>query len=173
MAFPLPFTTAFLAGFFTLAGVWIASRLTSSREHRRWISDNKKLEWRELIDQMHESFNRIQYAYISPPGVYEASDDSFDPRAGIQAGERVLRNRIFIADTLLRHGITEHWEQLRNHTQKLLRSNSGSDLHELEMFLKQRMAFEAKLLEAARVDLGLAVGTSIWNRWFRRFGTRG
>ena len=169
MALPLPFTTAFLAGSFTLAGVWIASRLTSSREHRRWVSDNKKLEWRELIDQMHESFNRMQYAYISPPGAYEASDDSFDPRAGIKTGERVLHNRIFVADTLVRHGITEHWEQLRKHTQKLLRSNSGSDLRELEMFLKQRMTFEAKLLEAARGDLGVAAR----HRWFHRFGARG
>jgi len=169
MTLPLPFATAFLAGFFTLAGVWIASRLTSSREQRRWVSDNKKLEWRELIDQMHESFNRMQYAYISPPGVYEASDDSFDPGVGIEAGERIVRNRIFIADTLVREGIAEHWEQLRKHTQKVMRSTSGLDLREIEMFFKQRTAFEAKLLEAARVDVGVAVR----RRWFHRFGTRG
>jgi hypothetical protein len=168
MSLPLPFATALLAGFFTLAGVWIASRLTSSREHRRWVADNKKLEWRELIDQMHESFNRMQYAYISPPGVYAASDDSFDPGVGIEAGERIVRNRIFIADILVRDGIVEHWEQLRKHTQKVRRSSSELDLREIEMFFKQRAAFEAKLLEAARVDVGVAVR----RRWFHRFGTR-
>ena len=35
------------------------------------------------------------------------------------------------------------------------------------MFLKQRAAFEAKLLEAARGDVGVAAR----RRWFQRFGT--
>lgn len=80
-----------------------------------------------------------------------------------------MRNRIFIADTLVRDGIVEHWEQLRKHTQKALRSTSGLDLRDIEMFFKQRTAFEAKLLEVARVD----VGVTVRRHWFHRFGTRG
>jgi hypothetical protein len=33
-----------------LIGAITTAVLTRKREHQRWILDNKKLEWRELID---------------------------------------------------------------------------------------------------------------------------
>ena len=48
----IPVLAAFLGGLFVLTGVLATARLTSNREHRRWIFDNKKLEWRELIDTL-------------------------------------------------------------------------------------------------------------------------
>ena len=65
-------------------------------------------------------------------------------------------NRIFIADTLVREGIAEHWEQFAQaHPEgdaKHLRPRSS---RHRDVSSSSAQRFEAKLLEAARVDVGV------------------
>jgi hypothetical protein len=79
---------------------WITSRLTSSREHKRWVLDNKKQEWRELVDTMHECMDRM------------AKDLSSGAEASFHQGYRILRNRIFIADAIAHEQIMKEWKRL-------------------------------------------------------------
>src|ERR1700739_4853067 len=50
-------------------------------------------EWRELIDEIHESIVRMGYAFM-PLVPVKAGDDRNDYQAGIRRGNRVLGNRI-------------------------------------------------------------------------------
>src|SRR5579862_9493453 len=41
--------------------------LTSNQQRENWLKDNKKLEWRELIDQLNEVTTRMRFEF--PPVV--------------------------------------------------------------------------------------------------------
>lgn len=164
MSLWLPLTTALLGGLFTLGGVWIASRLTSSREHRRWVLDNKKLEWRELIDEMQVCFNRMVYAF-QDFNVISGADDSNDPEAGMRKGYRILRNRIFIADAIAEHKIMEQWQELLAyvHSARMPREprQQGAPTH--VGYNERAGALQDRLMEVARLDIEVATN----RRWFR------
>lgn len=84
-----------LAGVFGLGAVVgnVVSHVLTSRWQRRvWIHDNKKAEWRELIEALSESMERMGYAFEH--GVARAaSDPLLDWRDAMGAGNRVVRGR--------------------------------------------------------------------------------
>ncbi|MGB6829935.1 MAG: hypothetical protein WBE41_17940 [Terracidiphilus sp.] len=122
---------------------WITSRLTSSREHKRCVLDNKKQEWRELVDTMHECMDRM------------AKDLSSGAEASIHQGYRILRNRIFIADVVTHEQITKGWKSLVDYalTAQLPPDPSAHGGQTLVGFNNLAAPFEDKLMELARHDL--------------------
>lgn len=96
-----------------LAGVWLGAKLNFMSAHKTWVLDQKKLEWRELIDVVSESFVALQ------PAVQGTSlDDSSIPRVFA-----VLRNRMFIADTVKREHLEDRWDCINSSVSKIVMWN--------------------------------------------------
>jgi len=158
MAYLLPFVTAIMGGLFALGGVWIASRLSFSREHRRWVLDNKKLEWRELIDEIHACFERMACGFQNF-NVISPTDDSNDPDAGVRRGFRILRNRIFIAPAIAQHRLMEQWQELVAYMHSARQPREPQQHGEMPTYVgfnQRAAAFEDKLMEVVRLDLAIA-----------------
>jgi hypothetical protein len=103
-----------LAGVFglgTVVGNVVSYFLTSRQQRRVWLQDNKKAEWRELIQSLNDSMERMGYAFevnVARP----ATDPLLDWRGAAGAGNRAVRSRIFISDVLERSGIVKEWDSL-------------------------------------------------------------
>jgi hypothetical protein len=145
----MQFVIALLTG--SVAGALLTSLATASRERQRWVLDNKKAEWRELIDRMNYSLTRMERAFTSTFDP-EQTGIEWKPRTGIEAGEVVIRNRIFIAETLEKNGVHADWSELREQTWTAIR-NHWHDLETTEHFMNTREEFEAKLAKLAREDV--------------------
>jgi hypothetical protein len=111
-------------------------------------------EWRELRDELHEALVQIGYAFI-PLNAIRPGDERNDYQAGIRRGNRVISNRLFIADVLKRERISERFEELvryaisarspREPDQRGAATETGFDM--------RSRAFEDELLEIARKDI--------------------
>ena len=114
-------------------------------------------EWRELIHELHESFQQIGYAFL-PLNVIAPGIETNDYQAGIHRGYRVLRNRILIADLLKNAGMMDKFQKIveyavstdtpRDPLQRGCPTMTGFDI--------MASKFEDELMELARKDSGLA-----------------
>jgi hypothetical protein len=114
-------------------------------------------EWRELIHELHESFQQIGYAFL-PLNVITPGIETNDYQAGIRRGYRVLRNRILIADLLKNAGMMDKFQKIveyavstdtpRDPSQRGCPTRAG--------FVIMASKFEDELMELARKDSGLA-----------------
>jgi hypothetical protein len=107
---PLWVTIAASFGVGGFVGNLISLWLTSSLQRKNWVKDNKKLEWRELIDELEKAMSGMSYAF--PPVFRDASDESTDWKTGMGIGAKVIRDRIFIATVIKERGIIKKWEEL-------------------------------------------------------------
>lgn len=114
-------------------------------------------EWRELVHELHESFQQIGYAFL-PLNVITPGIETNDYEAGIRRGYRTLRNRILIADALKNAGMMEKFQKIveyavsadtpRDPSQRGCPTMTGFDI--------MASKFEDELMELARKDSGLA-----------------
>ncbi len=92
-----------------LVGVVIGALLTpwiSWRwQHRQWSMDNKKQEYRDLLDGLFQASEEIIRA--RPQASVGINDELL---LAVWRGRRVIRDRIFVARAIQRHGITEEWD---------------------------------------------------------------
>lgn len=132
-----------------ILGWWLASR----REQRRWVLDNKKLEWRELIDALHDALCTMGYAF-QPMRIFKRGEEG-DVDSAIENGFRVIRDRIFIADAIERHRVMEQWKGLVAyiHAATSPRDPGQHAAGTFTEFNARGAAFEDKLLLMARDDL--------------------
>jgi hypothetical protein len=128
----------------TLVGHW----LSSVREHRRWVYENKRLEWRELVDRFHTILHNIHY-YRS--GVRA------DILEDLNEGMLLLQNRLFIADTLERWKVTKEWGHLIQNTME------PKGVHTPFEIIHDSTEFEGFLLQIARLDLNAG-----WRKIFHK-----
>jgi hypothetical protein len=113
-AIPLWQNILSILGFSSLIGSIFGHWLSSRRERSKWISENKKAEWRELIDRLDESLTAMSYAFVTTKAL--SSDETNNPLAGIGKGNRALHDRIFIADAVKKYGIVGKWKELVQYT---------------------------------------------------------
>ncbi len=98
-------------GIGSVIGSLATQYLSAKARRQEWLNDNKKLEWRQLIDETDRSINWMRYAFER--GVVRlTSDPATDYMAGMDVGSAVVRNRIFIADVLKESGIIDKWWEL-------------------------------------------------------------
>lgn len=144
-----------LLGLSSLIGSVLSWWLTSRREHRRWILDNKKGEWRELIDTLHTCLWNLAYAF-QPVSCF-TQDGEGDVHSAVQKGFRVIRDRIFIADAIERHQVLELWKGLVAYVDAATapREPGQRGAPSISEFNARGAAFEDKLLLMAREDLRL------------------
>jgi len=111
-------------------------------------------EWRELANELHEAISRIGYAFIPINAVTPGRDEN-DYEAGIHRGYRVIRNRLFIADTLKREGVLEKYEALVKYaiSARSPREREQRGCPTMNGFNMKARTFEDELMEIARKDI--------------------
>ncbi len=99
----------------------LAPYLLSSRLQRRhWLFDNKKAEWRELIDELHKCFEMLGYAFRCKAFIEDSREIEEERKTASQGavrGSQVINNRIYIAEVLNKHDIHRKWSALIEMTQ--------------------------------------------------------
>lgn len=131
----------------TLVSLWVNAR----QQHNNWVNDNKKAEYRELLDVLFQSIsvvdaNRPNLKDFNSPPVNEA----------MLALSRVFADRIFIADRLKESKADEDFKyikavvyydpELQKFTPTELRFTLNN-LHDREDKLR------SKILELAKNDI--------------------
>ncbi len=91
-----------------IVGAVINTWFTSRREHRRWLLDQKRIEYRELLDGLHECMQQMSGAFL-PIGV---TTPSSDPDNAMRRGYSLIRGRIFTAPALAKFEIERRWKEL-------------------------------------------------------------
>jgi hypothetical protein len=154
---PLWVTLAGVLGLGALLGSVVSHVLTTRSQHRSWVNDNKKAEWRELIDGLNESIERMGYAFER--GVARAaSDPLLDWRSAMGAGNRVVRGRIFIADVIKKQGIVKAWDELMHYVYSIdnprARGQQGG-MPTLNGYNMMAVALQDKIIQVSREDIGI------------------
>ncbi len=111
-------------------------------------------EWREIIDEIHEALDQMANAFL-PFVERRVGDDSWDFRAGIRRGNRVLHNRILIAASLERSRLTYDWDDLVRQVQGVHENPDRWDKRSPTMggFYEKASDFQERLIRVAREDM--------------------
>jgi hypothetical protein len=104
-------TLATVFGLGAIVGNLVAFLLNSFAQHRSWTNDNKKAEWRELIDKLNESLSKMASAFL-PGTVRVAGFDENSYQTGIREGRWIIESRIFIAESLRKEKVLERFDEL-------------------------------------------------------------
>jgi hypothetical protein len=110
-------------------------------------------EWRELVNELHDAFGQIGYAFI-PLNVITPGHEENDYEAGIRRGHRAIRNNFFIADVLTRERISEKYQGLVEYA-RLGRTARPYQpgCPTMDGFDLKTSAFEDELMAIARADI--------------------
>jgi len=118
-------------------------------------------EWRELTHEIHEAFIHMGQAFNSSDrwpqgGIIDIDPEGNDYQAGIQRGDRALRSRLFISDTLATEKVLDKYRQIIEyvvsaHTPRDPNQRGCPTRNGFEM---KARAFEDELARIARVDIG-------------------
>lgn len=92
-----------------LVGVFLGQMLSRANEHYRWRLDQKRAEYRELVDLLYDA---ITVVGRERPGLELPKDPQLLDNA-IQKLARVFADRIFIAKRLQESGANEKWEEMK------------------------------------------------------------
>jgi hypothetical protein len=136
-----------------LVGALIAQWLTGRREHQRWVLDNKKLEYRELIDTLSADLGTMISDFSEDPGIETPGSGPNVPHLGetgrqaLDSSNRVIDNRIFVADEIENSGLKAEWGRFYT-------TAKASSPYRLTMGeLTKQSKFQAALLKVAMKDL--------------------
>jgi hypothetical protein len=92
----------------SLVGTGLSLWFTARQHHKNWVNDNKKSEYRELLDTLYEtvtvvSDNRPNLASINLEPINSA----------VKKLARIFEDRIFTADSLRKAGAFQDWPALK------------------------------------------------------------
>lgn len=82
----------------TLLGAFVGHILTVAREHRKWLADQKKAEYRELIDQLYDTVT-VVLEHKSKCDLNNDSRDAFN--TAVKKLARMFEDRLFIEEDLV------------------------------------------------------------------------
>ena len=101
-------------GIGSLIGGLVQQYFSARQRHREWVRDNKKAEWRELIDQIDVSLNRMTVAFSKPllREAQEAAEITAAYMSAMGIGTKVMRDRVFVANRMKKSGVIKKWEEL-------------------------------------------------------------
>jgi hypothetical protein len=146
-------------GIGSLIGGLVQQYFSAKQRHREWVRDSKKAEWRELIDQIDVSLNRMTVAFSKPllREAKEAAEMTAAYMSAMGIGRKVVRDRIFIADTIRQSDIVKKWEELIQYVcsvddppdpkKTAVPTKSGYD--------QKAIALQDELIRVSREDLGI------------------
>jgi len=132
-----------IIGISSLIATVVSHWLSQSREHQRWCFENRRVEWRELIDHLYKVTHQDS---VSLEELHE--------------GTRLLGTRIFIRMTLHRHKFPARWMGLIRETvtsdgtiQMLFTSRSAEFLSELTCVAEADFDIGPKTMEKVLLTL--------------------
>jgi len=138
-----------IVGLSSIIGIVLSWWLTSRREHRRWILDNQKQEWRELIDELHTCLDQMGHAFR----MMRTDADNQAAADGARRGIRIIRNRIFIAETVEFQHLEQRWKDMIEYANHAL--GGRHHLATADGYSAMARELQEHLLLFARVDLGI------------------
>jgi hypothetical protein len=126
-------------GLSSLIATVVAHWFSSAREHRRWVYENKRLEWRELVDRSHTILHREFRCGLRD----EILED-------LNEGYLLLGNRLFISDALEIWDVQKNWDVVAWNTMERPRTSVLNPTYD---YAREPLNFETYLLQIARHDL--------------------
>jgi hypothetical protein len=94
-----------------LGGVIVGAYLSRSWDRQKWMNDNRKLEFRELIEALTDAATALMYEQrmrsISPHGVFEDPD----ARTKHLQALKVIKTRIFISTDMKEMNVFDRWSE--------------------------------------------------------------
>lgn len=126
-----------------LIGLVVGHILTGFREHTRWVNDQKRFEYRELLDQLYET---VTIVTENRPNLSRMSLEPIN--YAVTKLARLFEDRLFIGARLRRSGATEDWYAMKNviYYDPKLQSETPKEfwytrqnLHEREDKLRQKI----------------------------------
>ena len=92
-----------------LVGVFLGQMLSRANEHYRWRLDQKKAEYRELVDLLYDAVTVVEK---ERPGLELPANTQILDNT-IQKLARAFEDRIFIARPLRKSGANEQWLDMK------------------------------------------------------------
>jgi len=137
-----------------LIGVLVGAWLTARWQRKRWIQDNKRAEYREVLDAL-QKYRWYLLNYLAVAGGSLVAEDARtheERRAAFADAEvsvsNCLADRLFIRESLAR---TKVREDLRKFQTSLDKNDESSVTRSIEVLTE----FHERILKAADEDLGL------------------
>ncbi|HKM83376.1 MAG TPA: hypothetical protein VJY15_20755 [Candidatus Acidoferrum sp.] len=119
------------------------------------MKDNKKQEWRELIDALREAIRVMAWRYDdNMPNYNRTAEEHRYREEAMNKGNIVIRNRIFIVNKVLDSGLFSRWVELDKECEEAdvsFRERPKT----LKSFIERSHKFQDDLIRLAREDLGL------------------
>jgi hypothetical protein len=152
---------AILAVVGSLAGVALGAWLTSRRQHKQWILDNKKLEYRELLDAL-QSYRWVvtQHRRVDGSGAIRldvTAESHYALADALNSVWNKVSDRLFVREALVNSGVHQDLQNL--HKRLVVDAPLAWD-----QWIKSWYELYRKLLRMACKEVGLpapkAGGTS-------------
>jgi hypothetical protein len=143
--------TAIVGLLAALLGVFLGQLLSAVREHREWVNEQKRLEYRQLIDQLYETVTTVVGLR---PGVREENMSRISE--AVSNLHRLLLDRLFITDKLKNSGVIEDFLVLKRVIlyEPRFESELPRELHYSTFNIMQREnQLREKILEIATLDI--------------------
>jgi hypothetical protein len=90
-------------------GVLLGQLLSAVREHAEWVNEQKRLEYRQLVDQLFETMSVV---IEGRPNLRDQNMPAINN--AVKSLHRLLLDRLFIAEKLEQAGIVEDFLTLKN-----------------------------------------------------------
>lgn len=125
-----------------LLGVFFGAYLTGRSQGRKWLADNKKEEYRELLTQLTHSFDEIRHYIPDEEAILNAEPD-LEHRARLSKPIMVFADRIFIARDLEEMNTFEKWSTA---VQKFLGGNDQKEFSRAVREIRREIIAKASRL---------------------------
>jgi hypothetical protein len=136
-----------ILGFSSLIAAILTHILSTRQQRRNWINDNKKLEWRQLIDELRTARALVAKAFLAEGLIEDRSENNKLVAQGVVRGSEVINDRIFIAETVETNRINDKWNAL------VAITNRENDSSAVIKFLDFYGELHSELVKLARQDL--------------------
>jgi len=127
-----------------LVGVLVGAYLARSWDQRRWLLDNRKEEYRELLALIEIASRYLQIQIRGHGGLNAINpDEQRELNAAKGDGGRIILSRIFVAERIHQGEIHLKWQSLFD------------EPFDPKQFAEKMRTLHEAILGAARSDLGL------------------
>lgn len=98
-----PWIGPLMSGVVSIYVAWKVFRWQGKKEHEQWIRDQKKAEWRELLDVVSSSQTDLVRAGIPLEQIQEnAMEESLRAKEALLAVDRTFDDRLFINPAIIK-----------------------------------------------------------------------
>jgi len=155
-----PWIGPLLAGVVSLFVAWKLFRWQGEKEHNSWVREQKKAEYRELVDLLYDAITVVvrERPCLAPPKDPQLLNNA------VQKLARVFEDRFFIAKRLRESGAYEQWLEMKQmiyYDPDLYAETPQNLRYSKEGFGLKETALRAKLIELANTDIvAFRVGSS-------------